>query len=292
MNVFTQILINGLISGAIYALIASGFSLIYTTNKFVNFAHGSIAIFGGYLFYWLFSALGFPFITAASLAICSSALFGYIINLILFKPLRKKGASSSILLVASIALTILIDSIILLLFGAQVKTIELSHPGPLQVCGAYITQLQIIIIASSLLITVALSLFVKKTKLGKAMRAVSDNRDAAEIMGISSKKIYGWSFAIGSFISGIAGVLIAMEQNLEPTMGSSLMIKGFTGAVIGGIGSVPGALLGSLILGLSENFGIWFLPSGYKDAIAFTILLVFLLFKAQGIFSVDKGLHK
>ena len=120
------------------------------------------------------------------------------------------------------------------------------------------------------------------------MRAVSDNKDAAEIVGISPEKIYAWSFIIGSAIAGIAGILVGLEQNLEPTMGTNLMIKGFTGAIIGGIGSVHGAILGSFLLGIVENFGIWFLPSGYKDAITFTILLIFLLFRPYGILGVKQ----
>ena len=130
---------------------------------------------------------------------------------------------------------------------------------------------------------------MKKTKIGKAMRAVADNKDVAEIIGISSEKIYSWSFIVGSAIAGAAAILIPLEQNLTPTMGTNLMIKGFTGAIIGGVGSVPGAILGSFLLGLVENFGIWFLPSGYKDAIAFVLLFVFLLFRPQGILGIKNN---
>ena len=129
---------------------------------------------------------------------------------------------------------------------------------------------------------------MKKTRIGKAMRAVSDNRNVAEIVGISSERFYSWSFVVGSFIAGIAGILIGLEQNLEPMMGTGLIIKGFTAAIIGGIGNVYGAILGALILGLAENFGIWYLPSGYKDAIAFVILFIFLLFRPKGLFGIKK----
>ena len=125
---------------------------------------------------------------------------------------------------------------------------------------------------TSFVLLALLFLFMKKTKIGKAMRAVSDNKDVAEILGISSEKIYNWSFIIGSAIAGIAGILISLEQSLEPTMGTGLIIKGFTAAIIGGIGSIPGAILGAFLLGFAENFGIWYLPSGYKDAIAFVLL--------------------
>lgn len=121
------------------------------------------------------------------------------------------------------------------------------------------------------------------------MRAVADNKEVAEILGISSENVYRWSFVLGSSIAGIAAVLISLEQNIEPTMGTGLVVKGLTGAVIGGIGSVPGAILGSFFLGLVENFGIWFLPSGYKDAIAFVLLFVFLLFKPQGFLGLKNN---
>ena len=129
---------------------------------------------------------------------------------------------------------------------------------------------------------------MKKTRIGKAMRAVADNKDMAEVIGISSEKIYSVVFMVGSAVAGIAAILVGLEQNLEPTMGTNLMIKGFTAAIIGGIGSVPGAILGSYLLGFAENFGIWFLPSGYKDAIAFIILFIFLLFRHQGILGIKK----
>ena len=131
---------------------------------------------------------------------------------------------------------------------------------------------------------------MKKTKLGKAMRAVSDNPEVAQIVGISPEKIYLWSFVIGSLIAGFASIFISLEQNLRPMIGTEIMVKSFAAAIIGGIGSVPGAILGSLLLGFSENYGIWFIDSGYKDAIGFGILLVFLIFRPRGILGLKKGL--
>ena len=124
------------------------------------------------------------------------------------------------------------------------------------------------------------------------MRAVADNKELASIVGINPKKIAIYSFLIGSALAGIAGILIGLEQNMDPTMGTELMIKGFTGAIIGGIGSVAGAIPGSYLLGIAENFGIWYLPSGYKDAIAFVLLFIFLLFKPEGLFGVIKGVKE
>jgi len=288
-----QLLINGLIAGAIYALVASGFSLIYATSKFIHFAHGATIAFSAYILYFLFSVLGLNFGFSVILAIIFASFLGLSMNIVVFKQLRKRKTSSIILLIASFALLILLESLILLLFGADVKTIGyIKIAKGLEFLGAIITPLQIFIIISSFVLLGLLFLFMKKTKIGKAMRAVADNKDVAEIVGISSEKIYNWAFIIGSAIAGIAAILIGLEQNLEPMMGTNLIIKGFTGAIIGGIGSVPGAILGSFLLGFAENFGIWFLPSGYKDAIAFVLLFLFLLFRPKGILGIRRGVEQ
>ncbi len=290
MGIFAQLFVNGLIAGGIYALVASGFSLIYSTCKFANFAHGSTIAFSAYFLYWLFNMLGINFVFSVILAIILVSLLGYLMNLFIYKPLRKKKASRVILLLASFALLIFLESIILIFFGADVKTIGyIKVAKGMTILGAIITPLQLFIIITSFVLLGLLYLFMKKTKIGKAMRAVSDNKEVAEIVGISSERIYAWSFVIGSAIAGVAGILIGLEQNLEPTMGTNLVIKGFTGAIIGGIGSVPGAVLGSFLLGFAENYGIWWLPSGYKDAIAFIILFLFLLLRPQGILGIKKG---
>jgi branched-chain amino acid transport system permease protein len=286
---FDQLLINGLIAGAIYSLVSSGFSLIYSICKFVHFAHGAVIALSAYFLYFLFSKIGLNFWISIILSVIFASITGFSINQIVYKQLRKRKASNTILLIASVALLIFFESLILLLFGADVKTIGyIKISKGIEIFNAIITPLQIVIIIVSIILLISLFLFMKKTKLGKAMRAVSDNKDVAEVLGISAEKIYSWSFIIGSIIAGIAGILVGLEQNLEPTMGTKLMIKGFTGAVIGGIDSVPGSILGSFLLGLAENFGIWFLPSGYKDAIAFIILFIFLLFRPQGILGIKK----
>jgi len=287
--IFSQLLVNSLIAGAIYALVASGFSLIYSSTKFIHFAHGATIALSAYILFLLFSILGVNFGFSVVLTIVFASILGYLTN-IFYKQFRKRKASSVILLIASIALLIFAESLILLLFGADVKTIGLIKISKgFEILGAIITPLQVFIIASSIILLVLFFLFMKKTKIGKAIRAVADNKEVAEVIGISAEKIYSYVFIIGSAIAGIAAILIGLEQNLEPTMGTNLMIKGFTGAVIGGINSVPGAILGSFLLGLVENFGIWFLPSGYKDAIAFVILFIFLIFRPQGILGIKRN---
>jgi len=281
---FLQLLINGLIAGAIYSLVAAGFSLVFSICNFVHFAHGAVITFSAYVLYATFSKLGLNFWLSVIIATILSAFLGWLMNALVYRTLRYRKASKVILLIAGFALLIFFESLILMIFGADVKTIGyVKIAKGLEFGGAIITPLQIVILLISIVLFIFLFIFMKKTKIGKAMRAVADNKDLAEVVGIESERVYSITFMIASMIAGIAGILIGLEQNLEPTMGSNLMIKGFTGAIVGGIGSVPGSILGSFLLGLAENFGIWFLPSGYKDAIAFVILFIFLLLKPDGI---------
>ncbi len=291
--VFMQLFVNSLIIGSIYALVAAGFSLIYTTNKFLHIAHGVSIALGGYLLFLFFNLLGLPFAGACIIAIVLTSLIGLAMYQFVYLPLQKKKASTIILLIASLAILILVQNLIQLFFGANVKSIDyLKVREGISVFGAIITPLQIIIVLIALTLFVLLYLFMKKTTLGKNMRAVSDNKELASIIGIDYKKVAGASFLLGSMLAAVAGILIGMEQNIEPVMGTQLIIKGFTASIIGGIGSVAGVIPGAYILGFAENFGIWYLPSGYKDAIAFGLLFLFLLFRPQGLFGLKKGVKQ
>lgn len=289
MSLFLQLLINSLIAGSIYALVAAGFSLIYSTSRVVHFAHGVTVALSGYLLYLFFNLWNIPFAVSVILALIGAGGIGIGFHYF-YQAFLKKKASGTILLMASFGALIFLESLILMLFGADVKTIGfIKIAKGLEVLGAIITPLQIVILGVAVLLLIGLYFLMKKTKLGKALRAVADNKSVSQIVGINTKKMFRWSFVIGSVIGGIGGVLIALEQNLEPVMGTNLIIKGFTGAIIGGIGSVPGAILGSFLLGIVENFGIWYLPSGYKDAIAFVLLFLFLLFRPQGILGIKRS---
>ena len=288
--VLFQLLINGLIAGAIYALVACGFSLIYSTNKFMHFAHGSSVVVGGYCIYGFFTVLKIPFYLSCLLTLFFTSLFGLCMYLVVYRPLQKRNSSNIILLIASIGLLILFQNLIQLFFGPNVKSIDyIPVSKGVSVGGATITHLQILLLVIAVVLFMLLYYFMKKTKLGRNMRAVADNQELSEVVGVDTVKIRQYSFIIGSALAGIAGILIGLEQNLTPLMGTELMIKGFTGAVIGGVTSVPGAIAGSFLLGIVENLGIWFLPSGYKSGIAFLLLFVFLLFKPTGLFGLDKG---
>ena len=279
-----QLLLNGIIAGSIYALIAIGFTVIYRTVKFFHFAHGIVYTAGAYFAYTLIISLHLNFALSFFLAIVLAAILGVAIDKLVYSPLRQQKASNLIFLLASFGVVIFIQNLIQLIYGAQILTIR---TGPIKeghhFLGAVITDIQILILAVSIILMIFLWLFIQKTKLGKAMRAVSDDPIAANVVGINPERIILTSFAIGSALAGAAGILISFETNIEPIMGFSALLKGIIASIIGGIGSIPGAVLGGFFLGLAENLGIWKISAGWKDCIAFAILIIFLLLRPRGI---------
>lgn len=289
----TQIILNGIISSSEYIIIAIGFSIIYRTVRFFHFAHGIIYAAGAYLFYFLFIIFPINIFTGFILAIIGASILGIFINRFVYYPLRKKGASNLVFLLASFGVFIIIQNFIQLIYGSQILTLR---SGPIKeghtFFGAIITDNQILIVSISLILFILTWVLIQKTKFGKAVRAVADDPIGARVSGINSEKIIMAVFAIGSALAGIAGILVSLETNIEPTMGFNAILKGIIACIIGGIGSIPGALLGGLFLGLAENLGIWQIQAGWKDAIAFGILIVFLLFRPSGIMNVKPDKEK
>lgn len=286
---FRQFILNGLIAGSIYALIAIGFTIIYRTVKFFNLSHGIVYTAGAYFCYTLFRTLNLEFTTSFFLSVILAGLLGLATDRIVYYPLRQQKSSNLILLLTSFGVFIFIQNIIQLIYGAQILTlrtdpIKVGH----SIFGAIITDNQIVILVTSILLMLTLWIFVRKTKLGKALQAVSDDPVAASVVGINPEKTIMLAFAIGSALAGAAGILISLETNLEPAMGFMAILKGIIASIVGGIGSIPGAMFGGFFLGLAENLGIWKLPAAWKDSIAFLILIIFLLWRPQGILGSKK----
>ncbi|MBR9692753.1 branched-chain amino acid ABC transporter permease [Candidatus Woesearchaeota archaeon] len=288
MAVLSQLIANGLIAGSIYALMAAGFSMMFSIQRFMNIAHGATYVVGAFSAYLFAKIIGWPFWIAFPIAIAVATLLGILINHIVFEPLQKEKDKNLALLLASFGMFLLIESIILMIFGADVKSFGLPVERGMDILGAIITPLQLIIIITAPVVFIGIWLFLKKTLVGKALRATSDNTVIAATMGINIRAMTFISTGLGSALAGLAGILVALEQNLEHSMGMSAILKGLTAAIVGGIGNVPAAILGGYLIGLAENLGIWYLPSGYKDAISFVILIIFLLFRPQGFFGMKK----
>ncbi len=283
MSVIPQLIANGIIAGGIYALVALGYTMVYGILKFINFAHGEIVMVGAYVAWSSHVVFSLNIVLSSLIAVLTCSILGFLIEKIAYKPLRNRSRLAP--LITAIGVSLLLQSLALLVFGAQIRTFpsEKIEQG-MNILGATITKLQLVIIAVSVVLMLLLHLYVKYTRTGKAMRAVADNPTLARTIGINTDKTISVVFIIGSFLAAAAGVLVGMEQNLQPTMGVPIGIKAFTAAVIGGVGNIYGALLGGYFLGLVENIGIWFIPSGFKDAIAFFVLILMLLVRPQGFF--------
>jgi len=287
-----QLTINGLIAGGIYALVALGFTIIYGTVRFFHFAHGAVYAAGAYLAWLAVSQMGMPVIPGVVFACLLAGALGVLIDLAVYRPLRAQKSPNLVFLLASFGVFVFLNNALQLAFGADIKSLR---TGPViegyHVLGAVITDIQIAIFIACLVLSLALVLFVKATRLGKAIQAVADDPVAASIVGIHSERIIQTSFFLGSMLAGAAGILVSLETNIEPTMGMNAILKGIIAAVIGGVGSIPGALVGGLFIGLAENLGIWRISAGWKDAIAFAILVVFLLFRPGGIFGRESEIR-
>lgn len=284
--VIEQLIINGIIAGSIYALMASSFSLIFNIVKFIDLSPGAVFVVAAFAAYTFNILLGINFFLSLIFTLVVAALLGVALNKVVYKPLRDKKANNFILLLASFGLFLFITGFVLLTFGAEVRTFGLPIVKGFEMFGFIITGTQIALIVTSLVVFVVLQLIMKKTRLGKSMRAIADDQQVASTLGINVGRIITITFIMAAVLAGIAGILVGLEQHIEHSMGFMITLKGLTAAVIGGIGSIPAALVGGYLIGIVENLGIWFLPSGYKDGIAFIILIIFLLLRPRGLFGV------
>jgi branched-chain amino acid transport system permease protein len=290
LTTFLQQVMNGLSLGSIYALIALGYTMVYGVMRLINFAHGDVYMVGAYTGYYLSRKLkgDEPSLLAALVvmlgAMLACALLGIIIERFAYRPVRR--ASRLTLLITAIGVSLFLENAAQLLFGADPKFFpSLAPRTDFILWGVRITSEQLTVIGVSVLLMLALRFFILKTRTGKAMRAVSFNLDAAKLMGISTDRIIAITFALGSALAAAAGVLIGMQiPKIDPLMGILYGLKAFVAAVLGGIGNIPGAVVGGLLIGSSEVMVVGYLSSTYRDAIAFAILILVLLLRPQGIF--------
>lgn len=279
----TQILVNAMISAATYLLVGIGFSLIYTTSRFFHFAHGMILTLGAYACFTLAEWAGVPPWVAILGGVGASALGGVAVFYGVHRPLRRRGASPAILLLASLGLYVALQAVVSLLYGSGTRTFRAGViPEGLQVIGTHVTIPQIVTVLVSVLCCIAIWLFLRKTQTGRAVRAVACDPVLAETQGISQDRVELAVFTLGSVLAGIAAILLAYNSDLTPTMGFRVLLMGMIAVIIGGVGSIPGAALGSLLLGLVQHFSAWWISSQWQDAIVFVLLIVFLLIRPQG----------
>lgn len=278
-----QQLINGISLGSIYALIALGYTMVYGIIRLINFAHGDIYMVGAYAGFFATSVFKFSFIPALLFSMAAAAIIGMTIEKVAYRPLR--SAPKIAILIAAIGVSLFLEYGGMLLVSPQPRTFPAVFNAEVyNVWGLVINSQQVIILVVSLLLMVILTYVVHKTKMGKAMRAVSFDTDAARLMGIDVDRVISFTFGIGSALAAAAGVLVGIYYNsIDPLMGIMPGLKAFVAAVLGGIGSIPGAMLGGTILGVIEALVSGFWSSTFRDAVAFGILIIILLWRPTGL---------
>ena len=282
MSLVIAQIINGLQSGSIYALVALGYSMVYGIILLLNFAHGDIIMAGAYMTFYAITSFHLHPLPSVVLAVAVSTLLGVVIEKVAYTPLRSAPRLS--LLITAIGVSFLLENGAQLLFGADTKSMDIMVSGNLTLGSVNISLAALITIVVSVVAMIALTFLVQRTKLGKAMRAVSEDMGAAQLMGINLNRTISFTFAVGSALAGIGSVLyLCAYPQASPTMGSMLGLKAFVAAVLGGIGSIPGAMIGGFAIGLAEALVSAAGLSVWKDGVVFAILIVVLLVKPTGI---------
>lgn len=278
-----QLVINILISMAIYLLIANSVVVVYSTTKFLNLSHAIIITLGAYFTYLFSGQWGLPLSVALLCSVVCAVITGFLFEITIFQPLRKKEASSFVLLIASLGIYVIMQNVISMIWGNDTRTIRTweKNVGN-KIWGAYITNIQILIIVVSILFFVATFLFLNYSKTGKNIRAVSSNKMLSDILGINSDKVIISSIVLGSVLSSISGILVAFNTDFDPTMGFNLLLYGIVAMIIGGVENIWGLIGGSLLLAAAQHLGAYYIDSKWMDAIAYIILILFLIWKPLG----------
>ena len=284
MLFFISCLISGITLGSVYAIIALGYTMVYGIAKMLNFAHGDVIMVGAYIAFCVISYLQLPALVAVILAMAVCTALGVIIEGLAYKPLRQAGSLA--VLITAIGVSYFLQNAAQLIWGATPKSFSsvVSFPLPASLSSLGLSSEALVTVLACIVIMIGLTLFTGKTKMGKAMRACSEDKSAARLMGINVNRTISVTFAIGSALAAIAGVLfLSSYPVLQPTTGSMPGIKAFTAAVFGGIGSIPGAFCGGLLLGLIESLAKGYISTNLANVIVFGVLIVVLLVKPSGL---------
>lgn len=280
-----QQLINGLTLGSTYALTAVGYSMVFGILQLVNFAHGSVYMVGAFLTLIFFTALKLNFFVSFLLSIILTGVLGIVLDKVALYPLRKRNAPKVTALISTIGVSIFLQNLVMIVWGSETKNFPLViNLGAVEVFGTKISILQILIFLICLVIMAGLNIMIQKTKIGKAMRATEQNPEAAKLMGIDVNLVIMITFFIGSALASVAGTMVGMYyQTIDPYIGYMAGLKAFAAAVLGGIGVLPGAIVGGLLIGVIETLAAGYISAGYRDAIAFAVLVIMLIVKPAGL---------
>lgn len=291
MEEFLNTSINGLSSGAIYALGAIGLSLVYGILKLVNFAHGDFMTLGGYIAFAVNVSAGMPLIVAFLAALVVVAALGLALEVAIWRPMRRKGAGVMQLLLLSIGLAFVIRNLILFQWSGATRSLDVDQFQAWNPFGdVVITRIQVIVIVTAGVVLVGVAVMLRSTLIGKSMRALSDSFDLAEVSGVNTRRIVLYTWVLAGSLAGLAGVLAAVYTTLTPNTGWFLLLSIFAAVVLGGIGNAYGALVGGIVLGLAQEWSTMVIQPTYKEAVGFVVLILVLLVRPQGIFGQARTL--
>lgn len=284
---FLQQLITGISIGGIYALLATGYSLIYSLLDFSNWAHGEFAMLGAYVAIVFANMVGVPFLLAALLGVCGGALISFLCEKLVYRHIRSTGAPNMFLMIGAMGLSTIFQQVANLVFTGQYRSFKFKLPvSTIEIAGAYLGVLDLISLVLTAVILVFLIYLINKTKFGLNVRAIACNARAARVLGVRVDRSIASVFLLAGSLAGVAGILYGMKYNVFPTMGN-IGLKAFVASVVGGLGSVPGAIVGSLLLGILETMVSGYISSSLRDFFSFALLIVLLLVKPSGLFGVD-----
>lgn len=288
--IFLQLLVNGLQLGAIYALTAVGFSLIFGSTKIFHVAHGSAFAIGGYVYWWCAAKTGLPAPLAVALAILAAAAFGLFMERFIYRPIQRHEASFFTVFIAAFGVQIIVQNLIGSIVGRGMETVTTPLSRSVEILpNLFVAPIAAISLIVTLLVFTALSWFLNRTNIGTAMRALSENPDLVRVFGLDPGRVAQYAFVIGSAIVVPGAIITAMTTGLNPAIGSHVMLVSLAATIVGGIGSVRGAACGGFLLGLAENLAYWKLDPQWSEAVTFIVLFLFIIFRPAGFFGRPHG---
>ncbi|CAO3363638.1 branched-chain amino acid ABC transporter permease [Azospirillum palustre] len=282
MDLLIQLTLNGLFNGAHFALLAMGFALIFGTTGVVHFAYGPVYAVGAYVIWALVALAGLPFWVAVGLGVAATAALGVASYLFIYRPFEIGGSPPFVVLVASLGLFIVIKNLIGIVFGTDVKTVDVAYDVHF-VGNAFFTTVQVGQVLAALLVGGGIALFLRTSRYGKAIRAMADNREMATVIGIDTTRLSILVFALGSAVSAVAGALVLLRDGLNPNMGFGAVFVAFVAVIVGGVGSLRGAVVAGFLLAFVQSLGMWQIPTEWQNTIVFVVLFGFLLARPSGI---------
>ncbi len=287
-----QLIANGLITGCSYALVALGFALIYNTTRIFHFAHGAVYTLGAYFLFTCWNLWHIPFILSLLLAFIAIALIGILIDEMIYHPLVRRGSSPLVHIVSSLGLYIIIVNVIAMLYGNETKIPLPGLQPTYSFAGIILTRIQLLIFICFIVITTVVFLALRKTRLGITLRAMRDDSELISVMGINPTMIRRIVFALGSILAALAAILNSLDVGMDPHVGMSAVLNAAVAVIIGGVGIFEGAVLGGIVLGILQSLAIWQISARWQDLITFLVLILFLLFRPQGILGKRRRLEE